>query len=414
MINRANNKPIFDKNSFNVKNFILITWYYKFLFVALSLLFAVITLVYFDNVKSNTFSVQYIIKKIDTNENQFFIGNFNSLSKKISAEFDYETSSFSPDYFFSLFTRFFSEGQISKQVIRDIKNLTDDNNLDDRIILSNEIRKMEINAKPLTATEQTLFKEGIYDLSYELSFVSKDLNYAEKVIKLLIKRLNVEGKNFIRDQLDSMNELIHTEYRIKLENSQDEIDNQKKLIDALIKKRIDHLQYQSSIAKELNYEFNQLIYLDEPPFINFNQKSISQNQDDTKNGNISSSVLFPTIGSYYDGYRALDQETAELKYLISNEKDYDKYLNNILADTLLATDKILVKRDQAITKINVLLKSLDQEDFSLVGYNSENLYYLLNKKNTTLALIISVIFSIFFSYFIIYIRYIFSSESSKS
>ena len=414
MINRANNKPIFDKNSFNVKNFILITWYYKFLFVALSLLFAVITLVYFDNVKSNTFSVQYIIKKIDTNENQFFIGNFNSLSKKISAEFDYETSSFSPDYFFSLFTRFFSEGQISKQVIRDIKNLTDDNNLDDRIILSNEIRKMEINAKPLTATEQTLFKEGIYDLSYELSFVSKDLNYAEKVIKLLIKRLNVEGKNFIRDQLDSMNELIHTEYRIKLENSQDEIDNQKKLIDALIKKRIDHLQYQSSIAKELNYEFNQLIYLDEPPFINFNQKSISQNQDDNKNGNISSSVLFPTIGSYYDGYRALDQETAELKYLISNEKDYDKYLNNILADTLLATDKILVKRDQAITKINVLLKSLDQEDFSLVGYNSENLYYLLNKKNTTLALIISVIFSIFFSYFIIYIRYIFSSESSKS
>lgn len=414
MINRANNKPIFDKNSFNVKNFILITWYYKFLFVALSLLFAVITLVYFDNVKSNTFSVQYIIKKIDTNENQFFIGNFNSLSKKISAEFDYETSSFSPDYFFSLFTRFFSEGQISKQVIRDIKNLTDDNNLDDRIILSNEIRKMEINAKPLTATEQTLFKEGIYDLSYELSFVSKDLDYAEKVIKLLIKRLNVEGKNFIRDQLDSMNELIHTEYRIKLENSQDEIDNQKKLIDALIKKRIDHLQYQSSIAKELNYEFNQLIYLDEPPFINFNQKSISQNQDDTKNGNISSSVLFPTIGSYYDGYRALDQETAELKYLISNEKDYDKYLNNILADTLLATDKILVKRDQAITKINVLLKSLDQEDFSLVGYNSENLYYLLNKKNTTLALIISVIFSIFFSYFIIYIRYIFSSESSKS
>ncbi len=414
MINRANNKPIFDKNSFNVKNFILITWYYKFLFVALSLLFAVITLVYFDNVKSNTFSVQYIIKKIDTNENQFFIGNFNSLSKKISAEFDYETSSFSPDYFFSLFTRFFSEGQISKQVIRDIKNLTDDNNLDDRIILSNEIRKMEINTKPLTATEQTLFKEGIYDLSYELSFVSKDLNYAEKVIKLLIKRLNVEGKNFIRDQLDSMNELIHTEYRIKLENSQDEIDNQKKLIDALIKKRIDHLQYQSSIAKELNYEFNQLIYLDEPPFINFNQKSISQNQDDNKNGNISSSVLFPTIGSYYDGYRALDQETAELKYLISNEKDYDKYLNNILADTLLATDKILVKRDQAITKINVLLKSLDQEDFSLVGYNSENLYYLLNKKNTTLALIISVIFSIFFSYFIIYIRYIFSSESSKS
>ena len=300
MADEDNTKKIFSKNSINVKNFILRTWENKLLFFVLALIFGLITSIYFEYKKADIYSVQYSVKKIDANENKFLINTYNNLIKDTSDSLRLDTVPFSPEYFFSLFTRIMAEGNVGEKVIKELNNFSIESSQDNRLLVSNELRKITMQAKPLTATEKTLFQDGKLDLFYLLSFKSQDLNYAESVIKLFIKRTNMEGSKFIKDNLSSMHFYIEDQYQMKKE-SINAPENQETQIRALCKKELITLNI-IAIARELNYEFNQLTYLIEPPFIN--SRSIAKEQG----ANANESDLFPTVGSYYDGYKALDQE----------------------------------------------------------------------------------------------------------
>ena len=411
MVDEDNTKKIFSKNSINIKNFILRTWNYKFLFFVLAVIFGLITSIYFDYKKADIYSVEYSIKKIDINENKFLINTYNNLIKSTSNHLSLDTATFSPDYFFSLFTRIMAEGNVGEQVIRQLNDFSIGSGQDNRLLVSNELRKITMQSKPLTATEKALFKEGKLDLFYILSFKSQDLDYAESVIKLFIKRVNSEGSKFIKDNLNSMNSYINDQYQLRKESIIQILKNEEIQIRAIIEKRIDYLKYQAAIARELNYEFNQLIYLDEPPFIN--SRSIAKEQDTNFNNIVSSADLFPTIGSYYDGYKALDQERLELEKLIKNDEEFENYKNNILVNTLINLKKLDDELEIIKKEVLNIQNILDDSSFSLVAYNIDNLLYTKEGKNTNLAIIIAVLFSIFVSYLIIYIRYLFFEDNFK-
>lgn len=412
MADEDNTKKIFSTNSINIKNFLLVTWKNKFLFFVFALIFGLITLAYFEYKKADIYSVQYSIKKIDANENKFLINTYNSLIKNVSSSFSLDTTTFSPDYFFSLFTRIMAEGKVGENVIKELNNFSIENSQDNRLLVSNELRKITMKTKPLTSTEKTLFNDGKYDLFYILSFKSQDLDYAENVIKLFIKRINLEGSKFIKDNLNSMNSYIEDQFQVKKESNNDNLKNEEIQIRAIVQKRIDYLKYQAAIARELNYEFNQLIYLDEPPFIN--SRSIAKDQGQNTINTITPSDLFPTIGSYYDGYKALDQERFELERLINNDEEFTNYKNNILVNTLISSKSIDDERRKIKKEIQKIQSILDDSSFSLVAYNIDNLLYTKEDKNTNLAIIIAVLFSIFVTYFIIYIRYLFFEDKLKT
>ncbi len=412
MVDEDNTKKIFSKNSINIKNFILRTWNYKLLFFVLAVIFGVITSIYFEYRKADIYSVQYSIKKIDTNENKFLINTYNNLIKNNSNHLSLDTAIFSPDYFFSLFTRIMAEGDVGEQVIRQLNDFSIGSSQDNRLLVSNELRKITMQSKPLTATEKALFKEGKLDLFYILSFKSEDLDYAENVIKLFIKRVNSEGSKFIKENLNAMNNYIEDQYQLKKESINAILKNEELQIRAIVQKRIDYLKYHAAIARELNYEYNQLIYLDEPPFIN--SRSIAKEQDTNFINRVSSADLFPTIGSYYDGYKALDQERLELEKLINNDEEFENYKNNILVNTLISLNKLDDELGIIKKEILNIQNILDHSSFSLVAYNTNNLLYIKEVKNINLAIIIAVLFSIFVSYFIIYIRYLFFEDNLKT
>ena len=196
---------------------------------------------------------------------------------------------------------------------------------------------------------------------------------------------------------------IEDQLQVKQETNNENLKNEEIQIRAIIQKRIDYLKYQAAIARELNYEFNQLIYLDEPPFINsrsiakdpfINSRLIIPDQSTNIISSISPSDLFPTIGSYYDGYRALDQERIELERLINNDEEFSSYKNNILVNSLINSQNIDDERKKIKKEILKIQNILDDNSFSLVAYNIDNLLYTKEGKNTNLAITIALLFSI--------------------
>ena len=133
MADEDNTKKIFSKNSINVKNFILRTWENKLLFFVLALIFGLITSIYFEYKKADIYSVQYSVKKIDASENKFLINTYNNLIKDTSDSLRLDTVPFSPECFFSLFTRIMAGGNVGEKVIKELNNFSIESSQDNRL-----------------------------------------------------------------------------------------------------------------------------------------------------------------------------------------------------------------------------------------------------------------------------------------